>query len=168
MAKLTYWEKLKDPRWQRKRLDAMQAAEVACQRCMDGESTLHVHHKQYFKGREPWEYDIGQLAVLCESCHESQHEREDAFNLVGSYLDLDGPWDRDSVASLVAGFVQGTCPMEAFEPFSYLAGSIARELAPTLNYYDLEMISRCAFEDRNGLYEAMLAYAKAHAKKVAA
>jgi methionyl-tRNA synthetase len=59
-----YWEKLKDPRWQKLRLEAMQKADFHCERCGDGESTLNVHHKEYFKGREPWEYKPKQLLDL--------------------------------------------------------------------------------------------------------
>lgn len=102
MAK-TYWEKLKDPRWQKKRLETMQAAEFACQMCYDSTSTLNVHHKQYFKGREPWEYDFDQLVVLCDSCHKEEHATEDSYNLVGSYLPLDGPQSRRDGAVLILG-----------------------------------------------------------------
>lgn len=48
----TYLEKLKDPRWQRKRLEALNAAGFGCSVCGDAESPLHVHHRAYFKGRE--------------------------------------------------------------------------------------------------------------------
>lgn len=99
----TYYEKLRDPRWQRKRLEAMQAAEFRCQMCYDSESPLHVHHKAYFKGREPWEYDIEQLSVLCEECHADEHETDDAYSLVGSYLPLDGPRSRRDAAVMVLG-----------------------------------------------------------------
>ena len=105
MTKKTYFEKLKDPRWQRKRLEALEASEWKCQICYDEESTLHVHHKQYFKEREPWEYDIDQLAVLCESCHEVQHEEEDILQLVASKAPLDGPADRHECAYILAGLL---------------------------------------------------------------
>jgi hypothetical protein len=70
----TYIEKLRDPRWQRKRLEILQAADWKCQSCHCADATLHVHHKLYVKGREPWEYDAEELAVLCEPCHEGYHE----------------------------------------------------------------------------------------------
>lgn len=120
MAK-TYWEKLKDPRWQRKRLEAMERSGFACEVCYDDEQTLHVHHKQYFKGRDPWEYDDKQLAVLCESCHGMQHESEDALSLVCSYLDLDGPWSRDTLAAVVSGYVGKPMPKDA-DKFAFDAG----------------------------------------------
>lgn len=160
--KKTYWEKLKDPRWQKKRLEAMQAAEFTCQVCMDQESTLHVHHKQYFKGREPWEYEVAQLSVLCEGCHEYQHKSEDAYNLVGSYLDLDGPRDRDTAACVVAGFTGGTCPDDVFDPFAYMCGLIAKKImSVSTNYYDLIAVSDFSERDPKALFAGMVSISKA-------
>jgi hypothetical protein len=122
-----YWEKLKDPRWQRKRLEKLEAAHWACDSCGDGEATLHVHHKQYFKGREPWEYELTQLSVLCESCHESEHDSEDYLLLAASHVPMDGPLGRDSVASLVAGFCGHAMDAEyVADPDNYLLGQFAR------------------------------------------
>lgn len=99
-----YWQKLKDPRWQRKRLEAMEKADFTCEICGDSESTLNVHHKEYFKGHEPWEYLTEQLCVLCESCHEAQHEKIDVLKMVCSTLPLDGLWSRNEIAMILAGF----------------------------------------------------------------
>lgn len=98
-----YWIKLKDPRWQKLRLEAMQKADFCCERCGDGEETLNVHHKEYFKGREPWEYHIEQLGVICESCHEYLHSMEDFLKKVCSYAPLDGPLSRDELAWFIGG-----------------------------------------------------------------
>lgn len=68
MAK-TYAEKLKDPRWQRRRLEILSRDEFTCQNCFGSEETLHVHHALYRKGRDPWEYDDDELITLCETCH---------------------------------------------------------------------------------------------------
>jgi hypothetical protein len=65
---MTYAEKLKDPRWQKKRLVILERAGWACQVCGDKETTLHVHHLKY--GKEPWEIEDKYLECLCESCHE--------------------------------------------------------------------------------------------------
>lgn len=105
MAEAAYIQKLRDPKWQRKRLEALQSNEFTCEMCGDAESPLHVHHKAYFKGREPWEYDCNQLAVLCESCHKSQHGAgDDLLKDVMSRLNLDGPGSREEAACLLAGF----------------------------------------------------------------
>lgn len=68
----TYSEKLKDPRWQKKRLEALSRDRWACSCCGDGTKTLHVHHTYYVSGREPWEYPSGALESLCETCHDEQ------------------------------------------------------------------------------------------------
>lgn len=65
----TYFEKLRDPRWQKKRLEIMQRAGFACESCGDNESTLNVHHGYYERGLEPWEYKSNTLWCLCEGCH---------------------------------------------------------------------------------------------------
>lgn len=70
---MTYQEKLKDPRWQKKRLKVLERDDWACQVCYDTESTLHVHHK-YYEKCDPWEYPDDALTTLCDICHESEKE----------------------------------------------------------------------------------------------
>lgn len=70
---MEYNELLKDPRWQRKRLEAMQADRFSCQICFRTEKTLNVHHKKYIPGTMPWEYDTRDLITLCEDCHAKYH-----------------------------------------------------------------------------------------------
>lgn len=67
--KLSYSEKLKDPRWQKKRLEVLERDKWQCRRCYDRSKTLHVHHKVYLKGFEPWDYDKILLVSVCEKCH---------------------------------------------------------------------------------------------------
>lgn len=104
MIMTTYFEKLKDPRWQKKRLEVLASKDFRCEVCHDASKTLHVHHKQYFKRREPWEYEAKQLSVVCETCHKEGHHHEDPLLLACSYVPVDGPMAREYVASLVAGF----------------------------------------------------------------
>lgn len=65
----TYSEKLKDPRWQKKRLDVFRRDGFACRDCGSTTRTLHVHHCHYEKG-DPWNTGEEFLLTLCESCHE--------------------------------------------------------------------------------------------------
>ncbi len=74
MGFMTYKEQLLHPSWQRKRLEMLEAANWECSECGGKEKTLHVHHKQYIKGRMAWEYEATQLAVLCEDCHSEEHK----------------------------------------------------------------------------------------------
>jgi hypothetical protein len=64
-----YSDLLKDPRWQKKRLEIMQRDDFTCQLCLDKETTLNIHHKRYNKARNPWEYDNDVLLTVCEDCH---------------------------------------------------------------------------------------------------
>jgi hypothetical protein len=105
MVKKSYFEKLKDPRWQKKRLEVLSHHEFACQKCGDSESPLHVHHKEYFKDRDPWDYELDQLTVLCDSCHEEFHYNKDLLKYICSFLNLDGMDDRDSIALIIAGYI---------------------------------------------------------------
>jgi len=105
MAKKTYAEKLLDPRWQRKRLEVLDDNDFTCQSCGDSESTLHVHHKMYAKGKEPWEYTLNQYSVLCKTCHEIEHSKDfDVFFEVMSRLSVDGPYNKEEAAYIIAGF----------------------------------------------------------------
>lgn len=65
-----YWKKLKDPRWQKKRLEAMERDDWKCVMCGSSNDTLNVHHVLYKKGAEPWEYEAKALKTLCEKCHK--------------------------------------------------------------------------------------------------
>lgn len=82
-ASARYLEKLRDPRWQKKRLEILSRDEWTCQCCFDTTSTLHVHHRRYLPKREPWEYPDGHLVTLCESCHQNETDgmREALFLL---------------------------------------------------------------------------------------
>jgi hypothetical protein len=67
-----YAERLRDPRWQRKRLEVMQRDEFTCQECFSSEKTLNVHHGYYIKGNDPWDYPMSSIHTLCEECHEAE------------------------------------------------------------------------------------------------
>ena len=77
MSNKSYVEKLKDPRWQRRRLEILNIAAFTCQGCFSREKTLHVHHRAYRKGAYPWDYGDHELVVLCEDCHEVHSTLDD-------------------------------------------------------------------------------------------
>jgi hypothetical protein len=68
-AIMTYQEKLKDPRWQRKRLEILNRDDFTCKGCGSKDRTLHVHHFRYVKGCDPWDYGAADLVTLCDRCH---------------------------------------------------------------------------------------------------
>lgn len=66
--KWNYSEKLKDPRWQRKRLEIFNRDKFCCLICSSDKDTLNVHHERYCK--DPWDAPNQDLKTLCFRCHE--------------------------------------------------------------------------------------------------
>lgn len=94
MAKKSYSDKLKDPRWQKKRLEIFKRDKFRCKLCGDEETTLNVHHKKYENGKEPWEYKLSDLITLCEDCHKVVEDMkgEEDFNIDEIKLFKDAKW----------------------------------------------------------------------------
>lgn len=71
---MTYSEKLKDPRWQKRRLEILQRDGFQCQfgygNCPP-ETELHIHHRRYIRGKDPWDYHESDLVTVCADCHKS-------------------------------------------------------------------------------------------------
>lgn len=68
-----YAVKLRDPRWQKRRLEVFQRDNFRCVSCHSKDRELHVHHLVY--SGEPWDGDLENLETLCAECHD---ERERA------------------------------------------------------------------------------------------
>lgn len=64
-----YVEKLRDPRWQKKRLEILSRDNWKCSFCGDIDNTLHVHHESY-NGDNPWDAPSDALKTCCDNCHE--------------------------------------------------------------------------------------------------
>ena len=74
MEKITYAEKLKDPRWQKKRLEIFQRDKFRCMECFSDEKSLQVHHIAY-KGKEPWDTPNKLLITYCYECHQKEEDK---------------------------------------------------------------------------------------------
>jgi hypothetical protein len=129
MADLTYWQQLKHPKWQRRRLEILQRDDFMCAACLATEKTLHVHHKRYVKGRMLWEYPDDELVALCDDCHAVEHERINEFLGV-----VAASWDSlTSLTDLVRGFSAPLIDSESADKFfrtasqMQIAGAIARQ-----------------------------------------
>jgi uncharacterized protein YbaR (Trm112 family) len=70
----TYIDKLRDPRWQIKRLKIFERDKFTCQKCSTTTKTLVVHHKEYRNACEPWDYPDDCLITYCEDCHKIDHD----------------------------------------------------------------------------------------------
>jgi 5-methylcytosine-specific restriction endonuclease McrA len=102
-TKKSYAEKLKDPRWQKMRLQILERDNWMCQHCFATEKTLHVHHLAYAKGREPWDYPKGHLLTLCSDCHEAMPSEQSAYEaklLENFRLKAKGPFDKHTVTAV--------------------------------------------------------------------
>lgn len=100
---MKYAEKFKDPRWQRKRLRIFERDGWSCQVCSSTDTTLHVHHRWYEKGKDPWEYPDECLVTLCEECHD-----QETIGMPKACEELIRAMKRhffaDSVSDIAAGF----------------------------------------------------------------
>lgn len=82
---MNYSDKLKSPKWQKKRLEIMDRDNFKCRTCLDDKKTLHVHHIFYdSKYKNPWDYPNCLLITLCDDCHTLEHEKD--IKDVGLYL----------------------------------------------------------------------------------
>jgi hypothetical protein len=79
-----YERALRDPRWQKRRLQVLDAAGWACEDCASTTKTLEVHHLVYIRAfkLKPWLYDDDLLMCLCEDCHEFRQGREEALHVL--------------------------------------------------------------------------------------
>lgn len=123
----SYSELLKDPRWQRLRLEMLSAANWRCVGCSSTEKTLHVHHVRYIKGRKPWEYATSELRVLCAECHEQLHAMQEKFAEVLSAID---PLLADTCVALLGGFLYAGLDTNdaarTLDQCAFRAGALAR------------------------------------------
>lgn len=71
-TKKRYSEKLLDPRWQKVKATIQLRDELCCKKCGKRDETVHVHHRHYLTGRDPWDYPDNLLVLLCASCHKEE------------------------------------------------------------------------------------------------
>ncbi len=71
---MKYSDKLRDPRWQKKRLEIFNRDNFSCTNCGDSTKELHIHHEKYIG--EPWEAPNELLKTLCDKCHKGEHSLE--------------------------------------------------------------------------------------------
>lgn len=80
---MKYADKLKNPLWVfkseyigRMRLRRGLECDDVCESCGEPADFYQFHHRRYIEGREPWEYDDGDMLLVCESCHDRIHRVE--------------------------------------------------------------------------------------------
>lgn len=114
--KPTYWEQLRHPRWQKKRLEILRLHEFACSHCGATEKTLNVHHAYYEKGLAPWGYPDESLHCLCEDCHR---ETQDNLKLLQRQLGRIGLADVERLYGYALGLESKEFPVVALNVYSF-------------------------------------------------
>lgn len=78
----TYSEKLKNPKWQKKRLEILQRDNFKCSKCADTETELQIHHLKYTGN--PWDAPNENLITVCKHCHFILEDaKEKHFEIIG-------------------------------------------------------------------------------------
>jgi hypothetical protein len=90
MNKPTYSDKLKNPLWQKKRLEIFNRDNFSCQCCKETTKELQVHHIEYIPGIMPWEYSNDMLKTLCVDCHRKEQGREELESHLATSLRMHG------------------------------------------------------------------------------
>lgn len=86
---VTYIQKLKHPKWQKCRLERLEAAGFRCSHCKSEDNQLHIHHGYYAKGKEPWEADPAHLHVYCSICHKVAEDiKQELLSTLGKFNTL--------------------------------------------------------------------------------
>lgn len=142
MVTMTYSQQLKHPQWQRRRLEMLTGADFECTDCGDKDTMLHVHHKQYFKGRMAWEYADDELAVLCEKCHASEHRTAEALKQILAVENT------PQIMAVIAGFLsrsenQDPAVIEQARK-SYPLGFAYGFVASLLEFHEIDQIAEIA------------------------
>jgi len=96
----SYSEKLKDPRWQKKRLEILSRDKWHCMWCGDNLEMLIVHHLWYERGKEPWECPDEALITVCETCHRTEFEERSTIEQELLELLRRTGWSASDVADL--------------------------------------------------------------------
>ena len=112
----SYYELLKHPKWQKKRLEILERANFKCEDCGADDITLHVHHTYYEKGHKPWEYPNDSLQCLCEKCHR---ETQDLATSLKRYMSGFGRPELEAMIGYALGFRAHNDELEPLDVFSY-------------------------------------------------
>ena len=134
MGKNNYFELLKHPNWQKKRLEIFERAGFECEDCGSNEDTLHVHHSYYKKDLAPWEYPSESLHCLCEKCHK---KAQDTMDLLKEQLGKISLSDNERLLGYARALETQSFPMVLIDVFSY---EMAQGVADAWNLTPEEVI----------------------------
>lgn len=77
----SYSDALQDPRWQKRRLEILSAADWACEDCGRKDRAFDIHHNFYIRAfrNQPWRYENDLVMALCKPCHKFRQDFEEAL-----------------------------------------------------------------------------------------
>jgi hypothetical protein len=78
--RMNYSEKLKHPKWQKKRLEILHRDNFTCVLCGDKETELHINHLKYTG--EPYDAPNEDLETLCKVCHKLKHSLDNNHKIM--------------------------------------------------------------------------------------
>jgi hypothetical protein len=104
-----FFEKYKDPRWQKKRLEILERDGFSCIKCGNKKNTLHIHHLYYNNTKDgkwlsPWEYPNEVLITLCEICHEEEKDSRQEHEQLLLYMLKKAGFLSSDIFELAEGF----------------------------------------------------------------
>lgn len=74
---MAYADQLRDPRWQKKRLEIFQRDNFTCVSCGNKTKNLQAHHAVYPRKAFMWELPLEFFQTLCFECHAIRQELTD-------------------------------------------------------------------------------------------
>jgi hypothetical protein len=158
---MSYAELLKDPRWQKKRLEIMERDEWTCQECGDTKATLTVHHKSYrmVNGKfvDIWDYQGEDFITLCQMCHDKEEQSlknysRDVFFTLRDRFDNSGSFSAMiAVIEQLYRNVDDRILAEHFEVMYDLLNTIFESktdfyLSPTIMAHAIKKINACGVD----------------------
>ncbi len=84
---MDYDAKLKTPEWMEFRDHVLDVKGRECENCHCLAERPHIHHKGYVRGRDPWDYELSEVAVVCGECHGIIHRRRKEFEALFDSLE---------------------------------------------------------------------------------
>ena len=114
--KKSYYELLKHPKWQKKRLEIMDRVGFECENCGTEEDTLNIHHSYYEKGLKPWDYPDESLHCLCDACHKKAQDLNTLLHRQIGQIELA---DIEQLYGYAVGLMTSNFPMVPIDVFSY-------------------------------------------------
>lgn len=153
-----YATKLRDGRWQKKRLEIFDRDGWQCYICGSG-NDLQVHHNWYIGRMEPWDYDESQLITLCGKHHEWASQ---VHQKLKEELSVMTPQEQNALLLKIQSLKSETCKSvkltahrQTEEPFRLVR--LRQVIEFLIERDDTALLTLIALHDHKGCLEASLA-----------